>query len=61
MNTVPEFIMVPEDENRPGHDIRYGLDDTKIKESGWDCPHTFEQSLKNTVKWTLNNERWTNM
>lgn len=43
---------------RPGHDLRYGLDDTKLKMLGFKVPVTVEQSLEKTVKWTLENEKW---
>ncbi len=43
---------------RPGHDKRYALDDTKIRNLGWVPPVDLEHSLKKTVRWTLNNEKW---
>lgn len=53
-----EFIMTPHDSSRPGHDLRYSLDDTKLRNLGWTPPHSFETSLENTIKWTMSNERW---
>lgn len=44
--------------NRPGHDRRYALDGTKLKEKGWKAPHSFEDSLKNSINWTLNHPQW---
>lgn len=44
--------------NRPGHDRRYALDGTKLKEKGWKAPHSFEDSLKNSISWTLNHPQW---
>ena len=44
--------------NRPGHDRRYALDGTKLKEKGWTAPLSFEESLTNTIKWTLKNPKW---
>ena len=45
--------------SRPGHDLRYALDGTHLKEEGFSFPVTFEQSLKKMVFWTLDNrERW---
>lgn len=38
---------------RPGHDRRYALDGTKLKELGWVPPVSFDESLKKTVEWTL--------
>lgn len=45
-------------ESRPGHDLRYGLDDTKLTNMGYTIPVTIEESLKKTVEWTLNNKKW---
>jgi len=46
-------------EDRPGHDIRYSLDSSKIKnELGWKPKHDFEAGLKRTVDWYVNNEWW---
>ncbi len=44
--------------SRPGHDLRYALDGTKMKELGWVPPVHFEQSLEKVVRWTLKNWRW---
>ena len=45
--------------DRPGHDLRYAIDSTKInKELGWKPSVTFEQGLDKTVDWFLNNEKW---
>ena len=44
--------------NRPGHDRRYSLDSTKIKELGWKPEYNFEKTLKETVNWYRNNESW---
>ncbi len=43
---------------RKGHDRRYALDSAKLKETGWDMPFKFEESLKQYVKWTLENQQW---
>ena len=43
---------------RPGHDLRYGLDGTKLDESGWKHPISLEDSLSKTVDWYLNNPNW---
>jgi len=42
--------------SRPGHDLRYALDGTKMKILGWELPVDFEDSLEKTVKWTLEEE-----
>lgn len=45
--------------DRPGHDLRYAIDASKIdKELNWKPEETFETGLKNTVKWYLSNKEW---
>ena len=45
--------------DRPGHDLRYAIDASKIeKELGWTPQETFETGLKKTVEWYLANESW---
>ena len=45
--------------DRPGHDMRYGIDSTRIRnELGWKPLFTFEEALDNTVRWYLNNDDW---
>lgn len=47
--------------DRPGHDLRYAIDATKIeKELGWRPSVTFEEGLEKTVDWFLSNENWLN-
>ena len=47
--------------DRPGHDLRYAIDASKInKELGWSPTVTFEQGLSKTIDWYLNNEAWLN-
>ncbi|WP_426578385.1 dTDP-glucose 4,6-dehydratase [Xenorhabdus stockiae] len=46
--------------DRPGHDLRYAIDATKIKsELNWAPLETFESGIKKTVEWYLNNKKWT--
>lgn len=46
-------------EDRPGHDQRYAIDATKIKnELGWEPEVNFEEGLRKTVKWYLDNKVW---
>jgi dTDP-glucose 4,6-dehydratase len=46
-------------EDRPGHDLRYSLDSSKIRsELGWKPKYSFEEALKKTVRWYINNENW---
>ncbi len=45
--------------DRPGHDMRYAIDNTKIQnELGWQPQETFESGIKKTVQWYLSNEWW---
>jgi dTDP-glucose 4,6-dehydratase len=45
--------------DRPGHDLRYAIDASKInKELGWKPSVTFEQGLERTIDWYLANETW---
>lgn len=45
--------------DRPGHDLRYAIDPTKIKnELGWYPETTFEEGIKQTVEWYLENKQW---
>jgi dTDP-glucose 4,6-dehydratase len=44
--------------SRPGHDLRYGLDGSKLKNLGFTYPKTFEESLKDTINWSLKNRKW---
>jgi dTDP-glucose 4,6-dehydratase len=47
--------------DRPGHDLRYAIDATKInKELGWKPSVTFEEGLSITIDWYLNNSEWLN-
>jgi dTDP-glucose 4,6-dehydratase len=46
-------------EDRPGHDLRYGVDPSRIREElGWRPTVTFDQGLSHTVDWYLSNEEW---
>lgn len=45
--------------DRPGHDLRYAIDPTKIsKELGWLPKTSFEEGIKKTVQWYLDNKGW---
>lgn len=45
-------------EERPGHDLRYALDGTKMKNLGFNYPLNLEKSLDNAVKWYLDHPGW---
>ena len=45
--------------DRPGHDRRYAIDNTKITtQLGWSPYYTFEKGMKDTIEWYLNNIKW---
>jgi dTDP-glucose 4,6-dehydratase len=45
--------------DRPGHDLRYAIDATKIEtELGWKARHSFDSGLRSTIEWYLNNGDW---
>ncbi len=45
--------------DRPGHDRRYAIDNSKIsRELGWQPSYTFEEGMRETINWYLNNGPW---
>ena len=45
--------------DRPGHDLRYAIDSAKVeRELGWKLSYTFEEGIKETINWYLNNQEW---
>lgn len=45
--------------DRPGHDLRYAMDPTKIvNELGWKPEHNFDTGIKATIQWNLDNQEW---
>ena len=45
--------------DRAGHDLRYAIDSTKLKnELGWEPSLQFEEGIEKTVKWYLDNQEW---
>lgn len=47
--------------DRPGHDRRYAIDNTKItSELGWEPAYTFEKGIVETIDWYLEHEEWVN-
>jgi dTDP-glucose 4,6-dehydratase len=53
-----DYEMVDFHSSRPGHDLRYGLDGSKLFDMGFELPVDFEHSLQKTVEWTLENQKW---
>ena len=57
VNNYKDLITFVKD--RPGHDVRYAIDASKIeRELGWMPEETFETGLRKTVSWYLNNRHW---
>ncbi|MFP8618500.1 dTDP-glucose 4,6-dehydratase [Klebsiella grimontii] len=57
LNNYSDLITYVKD--RPGHDVRYAIDATKIlNELGWKPQETFESGIRKTVEWYLANETW---
>jgi dTDP-glucose 4,6-dehydratase len=54
----PQFDLVDFEALRPGHDLKYALDASKIAALGWKAPVQFEQSLTKAVRWTLEHPEW---
>tara|TARA_B110001452_G_scaffold109983_1_gene91237 strand:+ start:1616 stop:2053 length:438 start_codon:yes stop_codon:yes gene_type:complete len=52
------YVMHDEPDTRPGHDLRYLLDGSKLREMGWNLPLTFEDSLRKFIQWTVANPQW---
>ena len=52
-----KYKMVDFHSSRPGHDLRYALDGTKMKNMGWEPESAFKR-LESVVQWTLENDRW---
>jgi dTDP-glucose 4,6-dehydratase len=51
------YEMVDFHSSRPGHDLRYALDGTKMQQMGW-TPQPVHHRLAETITWTLENNRW---
>lgn len=58
MDMPLNYEMVDFHSLRPGHDLRYGLDGSKLIDMGWKMPVSFEQSLEKMIKWTLEHQEW---
>ena len=57
LNSYKSLISYVED--RPGHDKRYAIDSSKIKEElGWEPKYGFTRGLEKTVKWYIKNDEW---
>lgn len=54
----PQYEYVDFHKTRPGHDRRYSLDGTKLKNMGWKAKIDFRESLERTVRWTMEHREW---
>ncbi|MGX1976992.1 dTDP-glucose 4,6-dehydratase [Streptomyces kronopolitis] len=54
----PQLDLVDFHSSRPGHDLRYGLDGQKLADEGWRPPLSLEDSLRDTVRWTMQHPEW---
>ncbi len=52
-----KYEMIDFHSSRPGHDLRYALDGSKMKNMGWEPRSAFSR-LESTINWTLKNDRW---
>lgn len=58
-NNEPYATLITFVKDRPGHDMRYAIDASKIeRELGWTPEETFESGIGKTVQWYLNNLEW---
>ena len=62
---APDAVIGPREKlisyvaDRPGHDLRYAIDATKIRrELGWSPAESFDSGLRKTVAWYLENRAW---
>ena len=64
VRTILEQVGKSEDlitfvEDRKGHDLRYAIDSSKVeRELGWERSYTFEDGIKETIDWYVNNQEW---
>lgn len=58
LNLEKEVLFVPFEKVRPGHDRRYALDGTKMRNLGWKPPIEFEASFDKTIKWIIDHPKW---
>jgi dTDP-glucose 4,6-dehydratase len=58
MGIEPKMRFVDFHSTRPGHDLRYSLDDTKMRRLGWIPTTRFQEALERVVTWTLAHPEW---
>ena len=58
MDMPLEYELVDAHSSRPGHDLRYALDGSKLAAKSWVAPVPFQDSLERCVKWYMQNKEW---
>jgi len=63
VRTILQMLDKPESliqyvSDRPGHDLRYALDSSKLKALGWEPQCNYEETMRRTVDWYVENEAW---
>ena len=58
LNKRLRYKMVDFHSSRPGHDLRYALDGTKLKKLGWVPKKNINERIKQTIDWSLKNKNW---
>lgn len=53
-----EYEMIDFHSSRPGHDLRYALDGSRLASLGWKAPVSLEEGIRRTVRWTLEHREW---
>ena len=53
-----KYELIDHHTQRPGHDRAYGLSSNKLRNLGWKQPHSFKESLLNTIKFQTENSEW---
>ena len=56
---IPHESLIAYVGDRPGHDLRYAIDASKIEKTlGWVPDETFESGIEKTIQWYLENSEW---
>lgn len=58
LGVEPKIKYVDFHSSRPGHDLRYSLDGSKLRGLGWNPAVDFESALKRTVEWSMEHPEW---
>lgn len=58
MNKELKYELTNFHKARPGHDPHYGLENSKLTELGWKSPVSFEDSLRETIRWQQEHQEW---